>query len=149
MNVVEQWRTRARQLRAEYWSCTGCDAMSVVRRERCSVCECDMHLQIAQLPRQMKVVAYSHDYSTLERSDHSAQPAVSVLVEFANGRMFPMLLCEGDSELAPQLVGHVVSPALRRLFQPGPTDPITYGIKAVADLDARETLFRNQKPVER
>jgi uncharacterized OB-fold protein len=144
MNVIEQWRDREQQLRGVCWRCSGCEALSPVRRLVCAACSRQTSFTRAELPRSLTVLAYSHDYATLERPNQFASPAVAVLVQVGNGRMLSLLLCEGDYDLAPHIVGQQVEPELRRLAWPGGTDePIEYGIKAVAGFGARETVCRN------
>src|SRR5262249_333679 len=115
MNVVESWRSRARQLRAQYRRCAACGALATVRRLSCTRCGADMsEAHLAPLPRSMPTVAFSHAHLVVETMDQVENVNGVMLARVNANQVMALPLCDSDAELGPRLVGEELGYALRR-----------------------------------
>ncbi len=142
MNVVEQWRERGRNLRAEYWRCDGCSAWSAVRRVSCPHCGSTDKFAKVKLPAKLKAIGWSHDHLAIEKLDQRAQ--VVMLLETPQGRPLAMQLAEADHAHASRLVGELLDVVLRRAQEAGASAPIAYGRKVAASARTRAALKNSE-----
>lgn len=148
MNVVEQWRGRARALRGVQPVCSYCGRFSAVRRARCSGCgKPAAEAKHSPLPRSFVAVATSHRHTTVETMDQIGARGTVMLTKAKNGQLFAFLLAESDVSHAEALVGEALDLVLKRKNgEFGPFDPIVYTRKLAASTEARlKVLKKNPK----
>jgi hypothetical protein len=145
MNVTAQWRDRGRDLRGEYWRCPSCQALSAVRRLACAQCGSKDTESRSALPAKLRAAGWSHSHLIVETLDQTGPRAPVMLMELADGRMFPMLLAESDAAHAAALVGAELDLVLRRVGANGPKDPIRYGRKVAADAVTRSRRLKKSE----
>ena len=144
MNVVNDWRGRARNLRGQYQRCAGCGALSAVRRRSCARCGDDMlRATLSALPPSVRAVAVSHAHLIVETMDQTENLNAVVLARLTDDQLMALPLCESDAALAPRLVGETLHLALRRRHsETGPREAIVYERKLVASAATRAKLKR-------
>ena len=143
-SVVKMWRGRAHLTGRQAWKCTGCGALTLVRRRVCARCGAvGMPSERAPLPRG-DVRALTAAGASVEHLDQVTGRKPAVLVELAGGAgKLACLLQYADSvTLLPQLRGASVRFAVRRvpLGPLPPGEPIPYALKAALDLSTRLEL---------
>ena len=109
MTVVDQWRDRARNLRAEYWRCQHCDAFFAVRRARCVHCGASGKPVRARLPAKLRASGTSHAHTPIEMLDQIEARRPVMLMELPQGRWLPIRLADADREVATALVGETLT----------------------------------------
>jgi len=147
MNVVAQWRNRARDLRGEMWHCGKCGRLAGVRRVACAWCGQVMSApDRTAMPRTFKGLEVSHAHTVVETMDQVSGLATVMLAEARNGQLFALPLCESDALHGAELVGETLELTLRRTGDSvGPGDPISYGRKLAASASTRLRLKRDSK----
>ena len=144
MNVVADWRNRARGLRGEYWRCQNCGRFAAVLRAACTGCGHAMSdAGRTALPRSFRTLEASHAHGTVESLDQVSARRSVMLVEARNGQLFAMPLCETDAQLGAGLIGETLELVVRRTKNVGSNDPISYGRKLAAGAIVRLRLKRN------
>jgi len=146
MNVVENWRNRARALRAEYWRCDACGTFASVRRLVCTHCGAKMAKSSpARLPKTMSAVAFSHAHFVVETMDQIEGLRPVMLMRAPDGQLIALPLCETDAGLGVRLVGEGLELVLRRSQSDGrPDEAITYVRKVASSVATRAHLKRNE-----
>jgi hypothetical protein len=146
MNVVENWRNRARALRAEYWRCAACGAFASVRRLVCTHCGAKMAAsRPAPLPKTMYAVAFSHAHLVVETMDQVEGLRPVMLMRTPDGQHLALPLCEADAGLGMRLVGEGLELVLRRSqTDGGPDEAIAYVRKVASSVATRARLKRNE-----
>ncbi len=144
MNVIGNWRARARNLRGEFVRCDACGAFASVIRRACTHCGAGMaQAGRAALPRTMSAVAFSHAHAIVETMDQIGSLRPVALARVDRDRLLALPLCETDAALAPRLVGEPLELVLRRTELDGPPDEaIAYGRKFSASAITRARLKR-------
>lgn len=146
MNVVAEWRARARGLRSEYWRCENCGRFASVRRLACTGCGCAMRAcSRTALPRSFRGLESSHAHSIVESMDQVSGRRPVMLVEARSGQLFAFPLCETDAKQGAALVGETLDLVLRRTSNDvlESNEPISYGRKLAASAIVRQLLKRN------
>lgn len=146
MNVVENWRRRARSLRGQYLRCHACGAFAAVRRLVCASCGADMsRAALSTLPRSLPAVAFSHSHIVVEAMNQTEDLNPVILVRVGDRQLMALPLCESDTGMAPRLVGEKLGLALRRKQSlTDPRAPIDYERKLAASAATRAKLKRNE-----
>lgn len=146
MNVVENWRRRARSLRGQYRRCSACGAFAGVRRLACARCGADMSRAApSTLPRSLPAVAFSHSHLVVEAMNQTEDLNPVMLVRVGDRQLMALPLCESDAGIAPRLVGESLGLALRRKHSlMDPRAPIDYERKLTASAATRAKLKRNE-----
>jgi hypothetical protein len=144
MNVVAEWRNRARGQRCEYWRCENCGRFAGVRRAACTGCGQAMRDSgRIPLPRNFRALEASHAHCIVESMDQVSGRRPVMLVEARNGQLFALPLCETDAQHGPALVGETLELVVRRMGNVGSNDPISYGRKLAASAIVRLRLKKN------
>ncbi len=143
MNVVEQWRERARALRGEYWRCENCGRLAAVRRASCTGCgRAIANPSFARAPRRLLAVAASHAHAVVETMDQLSARGSVMLAKAESGQLFALPLAEADASHAKALEGATLDLVLRRKSEAlGPRDPISYQRKLAASAETRRALI--------
>jgi len=146
MNVVENWRRRARSLRGQYHRCLACGAFAGVRRLVCTHCGADMSRAApSNLPRSLPAVAFSHSHLVIEAMNQTENLNPVMLVRVGDRQLMALPLCESDAAIAPRLVGESLGLMLRRKHSlTDPRAPIDYERKLSASAATRAKLKRNE-----
>ena len=146
MNVVNDWRGRARNLRGQYQRCDGCGALSAVRRLSCARCGADVSRATrSALPASLRAVAFSHSHLIVEAMDQTENLNAVILARLTDDQFMALPLCEADAALAPRLIGETLHIALRRRrSNTNSREPIVYERKLVASAATRSKLKRTE-----
>lgn len=146
MNVVENWRGRARNLRGRYRRCDSCGAFAAVRRLRCARCGTDMsRATLSAIPASVRAVAYSHSHLIVETMDQIENLDPVILARVTDDQFMALPLCQSDAAIGPSLVGETLQTALRRRrTSTDPREPIVYERKLVASAATRMKIKRNE-----
>lgn len=146
-NVVKMWRRRAELTARTGLRCTGCGAVSLVRRRVCARCGSAAEPERVRLPAG-EIRAVTAAGLTVEHLDQVTGRKAAVWLELAGGAgHLACLLQHADSvSLLPHVRGAPVRLAVRRvpLGALPPGEPIPYALKA--SLDLRTRLARKPKP---
>jgi hypothetical protein len=145
MNVVAQWRERARALRGEYWACEKCGRLAAVRRATCTDCG-HTKATLAPAPRRFQALYASHAHAVVETMDQVSGRCDVMLAKSDGGQLFAFPLGEADAARAKSLEGATLDLVLRRKSDPlGPRDPIAYQRKLAASAETRRALISKKE----
>jgi uncharacterized OB-fold protein len=146
-NVVKMWRGRGEMLGRQGFRCTGCGAVSLVRRRLCARCGAGAATERTGLSGG-EVRAVTAAGLTVENLDQVTGRKAAVWIELSGGAgHLACLLQHSDSlSLLPHLRGAPVRLCVRRvpLGPLPPGEPIPYALKAALDLRTR--LAHKPKP---
>lgn len=148
MNVVANWRDRARALRAEYWRCENCGRFATVRRAACTGCGNAMATaKPAGLPASLKAIGFSHRHIVVETMDQVSARGAVMLAQ-SDEQLFALPLCETDVPHGAHLIGEMLELVLRRKSaRLGSNDPIAYTRKLAASAATRVRVKANAKQI--
>jgi uncharacterized OB-fold protein len=112
----------------------------MVRRLSCPRCESAEGFEEVALPSSGEVLALTVAGQRMEELDQVRSRRAACLLALPGGGRLACLLSDADVDLAPSVLrGAFLRVAVRRMSAEADSaaEPITYGIKAVADLRTR------------
>jgi uncharacterized OB-fold protein len=145
MNVIAQWRERARALRGEYWACEKCGRLAAVRRAACTGCG-HAGAELAAVPRRFEALHVSHAHAVVETMDQVTERRGVILAKSESGQLFAFPICEADAAHGKALEGAALDLVLRRKTGAlGRRDPIAYQRKLAASAETRRALISKKE----
>ena len=142
LNVVRSWRARNLLLQRCGWQCTKCHKFSLARRRSCSLCR-STNLVQQPLPRKGVIIALCFSGETIETLDQMSHLLLVGLVQLNDNSFINCRIAYSrpNRKKLAALVNKPCRIAVRRLNNKlAPTAPITYGMKAVLDIDTLKQL---------